>query len=414
MRIWHITKVLHGGSGQYALRSHQALLARGVDSNLLLLQGGDPPRIYQLQKTGGVVDRAVTKLVRGISHRVATAPFHSLLGREGYRTPVPIGRKDIVHLHGLTGWMGLAGLRDLLPPGAPIFWTLHDLWPVSGGCVVYRGCHNFTEGCGRCPVLRTGLKPWARLELHLKERLVRSRTIRPLANSRWTAGRIAESRVFRGVSDVPVIPPIVDDVFFAGSTQTLRGELGIAGNAKVLCVGARAVTDKYKGVNVFLRALGDWNRGKQPVEVLLFGEGDLGFIEGLRIHALGRVDDARRMAAIYHTSDLYVSPSLMETFGMSVAEAQACGTAVAGYAVGGVKEAVWEGDVRNFVPVQEIETLLTVVERVLASGLAEKGTAAARAAWVASRFSAKIVGAAQEAVYAAAVESGAMATSVNL
>ncbi len=414
MRVWHITKVLHGGSGQYALRSHRALLARGVDSNLLLLQGEEPPRIYQMQRTAGVLDRVATKLVRGISHRVATAPFHSLLGRERYRAPVPIGRNDIVNLHGLTGWMGLAGLRDLLPPGAPIFWTLHDLWPVTGGCVVYRGCDNFADGCGTCPILRTGVKPWARLELRLKERLVRTRTIRPLANSRWTAARIAKSRVFRGVSDVPVIPPIVDDAFWAGSTQSLRGELGIAADAKVICVGARAVTDEYKGIPVFLRALGEWNRGKPPVEVLLFGEGELGFIEGLRIHALGRVEDAGRMAAIYRTSDLYVSPSLMETFGMSVAEAQACGTAVAGYAVGGVKEAVWEGDARNFVPVQEPEALLTVVERVLASGLEARDTAAARAAWVASRFSAKVVGAAQEAVYAAAVESSGMATNDNL
>jgi glycosyltransferase involved in cell wall biosynthesis len=298
--------------------------------------------------------------------------------------------------------MGLAGLQDLLPPRALIFWTLHDLWPVSGGCVVYRGCDKFKEGCAHCPVLRAGLKPWALLELQLKERFVRGRAIRPLANSRWTAATIATSRVFSGASDVPVIPPIVDGTYSVGPRQILRRELGISASAKVISVGARAVTDEFKGIHMFLRALSEWSRAKTSVEILLFGEGQVGSIEGLRIHPLGRVDDARRMASIYRASDLYVSPSLMETFGMSVAEAQACGTAVAGFAVGGVMEALWEGDASNFVPVQDFEALFTVIDRVLARSPDASNVAAARAAWVASRFSAIVVGAAQEAIYAAA------------
>ena len=85
---------------------------------------------------------------------------------------------------------------------------------------------------------------------------------------------------------------------------------------------------------------------------------------------------------------------------MSVAEAQACGTPVAGYEVGGVKEAVWDGDADNFMPVQQTEALLAVVQRVLAGDPSSKEKAVARAAWVAGRFSSAVVGAAQAAVYA--------------
>lgn len=48
-----------------------------------------------------------------------------------------------------------------------------------------------------------------------------------------------------------------------------------------------------------------------------------------QIVALPRTDSQEELAAVYSAADLYVQPSSEETFGMTVAEAIACGTPVA-------------------------------------------------------------------------------------
>ena len=60
------------------------------------------------------------------------------------------------------------------------------------------------------------------------------------------------------------------------------------------------------------------------------------------MRALGRLNSAEEIAQVYYASDVFVSPSAMETFGMALAEAQACGTPVAAFDVGGVRDAVSE------------------------------------------------------------------------
>jgi len=52
------------------------------------------------------------------------------------------------------------------------------------------------------------------------------------------------------------------------------------------------------------------------------------------------VDSPERLAELYRSLDLFVSASAMETFGMAILEAQACGTPVVAFETGGTPEAV--------------------------------------------------------------------------
>ena len=74
--------------------------------------------------------------------------------------------------------------------------------------------------------------------------------------------------------------------------------------------------------------------------ILLFGEGELEIPHNLDVRLMGRLNSAEKLAQVYASSDVFVSPSMMETFGMALAEAQACGTPVVAFDVGGISEQI--------------------------------------------------------------------------
>lgn len=360
-RVWHITTTLHGGAGIYAQRLSDALQGAGVDSCVLT---ADPDRVGDFRSHASVVSQFATRGLKSMCHRLTNAPFYSLLSPDVWiGSSMPISG-DIIHLHGLTGWIGLRGLKALIPDGTRVFWTTHDLWPLSGGCILYSGCDGYRHSCGKCPILKTGAKSWARAELKMKEYFIKEKKVCPVANSEWMAGHIKSSRVFRGTKEVAVIPPIIDTAYFAGDIKDIKGELGIPLGKRVVCLGARAVTDRYKGIPEFLEALATRDGLAEQCVVLLFGEGEIKTPSGLDVRSMGRLNSASEIAQVYHSSDVFVSPSVMETFGMALAEAQACGTPVAAFDVGGVRDAICDECKEFIVPARDYSGLLDAIEKV--------------------------------------------------
>ena len=399
MRVWHITRTLYGGAGIYAQRLSEALQHAGVDSRVLSADSDGAHGTAQPRAVSRAAPRFVTRVVRSMSHRLTTAPYHSLMCAERYRGEQMPAKGDIIHLHSLTGWMGLRGLNALIPEGSPVFWTAHDLWPLSGGCILYAGCDSYRGDCGGCPILSSGVKSWAKTELRMKEKFIRDKMVRPVADSRWMASHIIESRVFRNSKQVPVIPPIIDPVYFSTEIEDIRAKLHIAPGKKVLALGARAVTDRYKGIPEFLAALASRSKLAEQFVVLLFGEGELELPTNLDVRALGRLNSAEEIAQVYYSSDVFVSPSVMETFGMALAEAQACGTPVAAFDVGGVRDAVSEECAKYLVASGDMEGLLEAVVKLTENKLPTGGHWRVNRDWAWENFEASVIAGRQKSVY---------------
>jgi glycosyltransferase involved in cell wall biosynthesis len=352
-----------------------------------------------LNPTSGRLAQFGTRIVRSLSHRMTSAPFQSMMGADlcsGKKTPQ---KGDIIHLHGLTGWMGIRGLNALIPEGSTVFWTTHDLWPLSGGCILYSGCDGYQKDCGSCPILRTGVKIWAKHELKLKEEFIKARDIQPIANSRWMASHVEHSHVFEGVTEVPVIPPIVDPTYFATEIRKVREDLQIDPAKKVISLGARAVTDRYKGIPEFLEALAERDELARQCVILLFGEGELEIPHNLDMRVMGRLDSAEKLAQVYASSDVFVSPSMMETFGMALAEAQACGTPVIAFDAGGVSDAVSKECANFLVPCGDFEGLLDVLVKAFEMSSEACGPWRVPRDWARERFADSVIAAQQREVY---------------
>ena len=75
-------------------------------------------------------------------------------------------------------------------------------------------------------------------------------------------------------------------MYFSTEIEDIREKLQIAPEKKVLSLGARAITDRYKGIPEFLAALATRPELAERVVVLLFGEGELDLPANLDVRAI--------------------------------------------------------------------------------------------------------------------------------
>lgn len=403
MGVFHLTKMLSGGGGLYTIRLSKALQRSGVRSRTLNLDDGG------LAPSGGLLGQIKCRFdwaLNGTINRRSRGTVLTYYRRQIWTPKAEIQSDDILHLHSITGFIGDRGLRRLLLNRPQVFWTAHNPWLFTGGCVAYAGCDRFKTGCKRCPLLKFPLAGWTKSELKAKVKFWRDFGVKPIANSEWMAAMMRKSPLFEGV-DIPVVAPIVDEVFFASTnnaklherednhgagSKKLGGEAGVrlagqagasesesltskladapvskslirtsdghasspatshslpvtapkalGGSRFVVGMSARALTDRGKGIKDFFQRLPLDRAFLKETTFVLIGDGKIRVPAGLDCRFPGHVDSPERLAELYRSLDLFVSASAMETFGMAILEAQACGTPVVAFETGGTPEAL--------------------------------------------------------------------------
>ena len=205
-----------------------------------------------------------------------------------------------------------------------------------------------------------------------------ARRLAELPAARRAAGLLAVSAAardefvhcYRIAPERIVVTPYGTDTEFFRPTPLaadLRRRLGIAESEPVLLfVGF--VTPR-KGLDDLARALllmrptprllivGRWSDGYRSRFLRLLGPA------ADRVVEAGYVPD-EHMPAYYSLADVYVSPSLMEGFGLTLAEALACETPVVAVRAGAVAEVVGPGGI--LVPPRDPVALAEALSRVLA------------------------------------------------
>lgn len=163
--------------------------------------------------------------------------------------------------------------------------------------------------------------------------------------SAWLA-RETEREFHVPEGSVKVIPNFVDlERFKPGSPESvaiMRKKLNATGKFVVSHVSnfrpVKRVEDIVRGFSVL--------RGIHEAVLVLVGDGpdlpkaleiarQLGVRDDVRV--LGQLD---KLEEVLQASDLFLLPSLAESFGLSALEAQACGCPVIGYRAGGLPEVV--------------------------------------------------------------------------
>lgn len=296
------------------------------------------------------VGRWLYRAARRFQHRVRTleGPLFSQDWTVFNRLPLrQLPPADIYHLH----WTSdLVDFRMLAPLArrAPVVWTFHDMNPFTGGCHYDVGCGRFAVACGACPLLgSTAPDDVSRRVLQRKVRAlagVPDDGLTVVSPSRWMAGEARRSTVF-GRFETRVIPNGIDlDAFCpVGDRGAVRRRFELAPDDRAILFVADVLNDSRKGWPQLEQALAETAARLPNLRVLTLGLGDTQRMAGPAFRHLGHVSDAATIRDAYNAADLFVIPSLQDNFPNTVLEALACGTPVAGFATGGVVDAVEEG-----------------------------------------------------------------------
>lgn len=334
MRVLHLNIHESGGSYEYAALLSTALAEQGIESCIFCK---DSQRIKPARL---LVDRVIRRAYVSLS----TEPWHGTR-----RLLCPPGAEelrgvDVVHLHTVADWFDVPSWLETLPTRVGVVISVHDMWHVTGGCFLYRGCDRYRDSCTPCPILKSPFN-WvlARDEHRRKLQAYRNCRAQFVANSFWLAKLARQSPIAKACGAVEVIPPGIDTTVFKLQEKSLcRQHLDLPADAFVIVTGGASLTDTNKNIPWLLQQL-----SRLPdldgVIVLVFGEGTLPVPDRLNVRFAGGIRSRRDLARVLAAADVFVSASLMETYGLTLVEAMACGTPVIAFRVGGIPEAAPDG-----------------------------------------------------------------------
>lgn len=242
---------------------------------------------------------------------------------------------DVVHYHlihnhvvSLYDVPWLFGLK-------PSVWTFHDPWVVTGHCVHPLDCDGWLRGCSPCPYLdrQFALRQDRAGELwNLKRRIYSDLDVDVVVASPWMLDMVKRSALTAHLERVHLIPFGVD---LGGGPQRTRAEsrrrLRIPDDDYVVLL--RASPWEPKGLPYLIRALA---LRPPPRRTTLLALDRVGLLDDLRKHyrvvELGWVTDDDTYQTALSACDVFVMPSVAESFGLMAVEAMAASRPVVCFA----------------------------------------------------------------------------------
>jgi len=240
---------------------------------------------------------------------------------------------DVVHLHNLHGYYINVEMLFfwLASHHCHVKWTLHDCWAFTGHCPYFQmaDCDKWMTGCFACPqkrgypaslVMDSSKRNYADKKAAFT--LLPSERMTLISPSRWLAALVEKS--FLSKYPVEVVYNTIDRTIFRPTPSNFRERYGVG--EKFMVLGVAAPWTERKGLGYFVRLAEELD---DSFAIVLLGLSK----EQIRrmptaVTAVGPTNSQGELAKAYTAADVYVTPSIEETFGMTVVEAQACGTHV--------------------------------------------------------------------------------------
>ncbi|MEO1349019.1 MAG: glycosyltransferase family 4 protein [Cyanobacteria bacterium J06635_15] len=345
------TSDLKGGAARAAYRLHQGLQKINVASQMLVQnQHSDQATVIGMNRAAGI-GQARSSLRITLDHlplKQYSKRSDSTLSVQWLpdRVKARVDRlnPDIINLHWVNG--GFLQIETIARFKQPVFWTLHDMWPFTGGCHYDQMCDRYTETCGACPQLGShkqndlSQRIWKR-----KAKAWGNTNLTVVALSSWLAKCAKSSALFKE-KRVEIIPNGLDtNLYRPIERQIARNLLRLPQDRQLVLFGAlKATGDKRKGFHLLQPALQELAKSgwRDQLELVIFGasQSDSSPEFGLKTHYLDTLNDDLSLALAYSAADVFVLPSVQENLANTVMEALACGTPCVAFDIGGMPDMI--------------------------------------------------------------------------
>ena len=337
MNIKIINKSLNsGGAAKAALRLFEALKQTNISVDHLAIF--DHPKNSKSLKNKYVFN--IIKKAYTLQNSIYKPT--SLFSNFG-QFQLPIQRKlvnsaDIIHLH----WVaeGVINIKEILSWNKPIIWTMHDMWPFTGGCHYSNNCNKFVTICKKCPLLKNNmyfdLCYYFFLQKEKTFSQIKENRICFVSPSRWLAKLAKSSNLISKHSIEVIANPIDTNIFKPMDKSQIRKKFKIDSSRKLILFTAMGATSDLRKGFIHIEKL------ITTLDPLLFQFIVLGeqsfksyYNFSHKIINLGYQDNDSILAELYNIADLTVVPSLQENLSNVIMESLSCGVPVAAFNIGG-------------------------------------------------------------------------------
>ena len=333
------TEDINGGAAKAAHRLKNSLTNEGIDVSMLVHKksGTDKKVIETPISVFSKLDRLLVKFYKNRSQTLFS-PSLINIGRTVQR--INEIDPDIVHLHWICG--SLIPIEQLSRIKAPIVWSLHDMWPFTGGCHYDEDCNKYKDNCNNCPVL--GSSNHNDLSNLVFKKKIASYTKIPsltiIGLSRWMRDSAKSSKLFSNRDVINLPNPIDTNNFCPRDYIEARKSLNLPLNKKLILFGAmNATSDPRKGFGLLSDALKNINNSE--IELVVYGSsGDDSLNINLPVHFAGHISCEDKLIDLYNACDVMVVPSIQENLSNAIMESLSCGLPVVGFDIGGNKDMI--------------------------------------------------------------------------
>lgn len=238
-------------------------------------------------------------------------------------------KPDLLWLHNIHGYyINVEMLFDWIKkhPEMQVKWTLHDCWAFTGHCSYFTAvkCAQWKSHCSYCSQLRRypacyAMSSVRRNFARKRAAFTRVPNLTLITPSKWLADLVKQS--FLKDYPVEVHYNTIDTTIFKPTPSDFRERYGL--QDKIIVLGVANVWEDRKGLFDFYK-LAEMLDDHYAIVLVGLSEKQ---IEDLpkNIKGIQRTNSPKELVAIYTAADVFVNPSVEETFGMTPVEAQACG-----------------------------------------------------------------------------------------
>ncbi len=385
LRVLQLAVTDQGGAGMACIRLHRAFLGLNVDSRVL---------VRRLYGSDEGITQAGSRWNAALRFRLDRLPLYLYPRKNVFGwwsvnwlpdTPrIEFGdwRPDIIHAH----WIGdgYVPVEWFAKAGRPVVWTMHDMWPFTGGCHYAQDCLRYETGCGECPQLgSTSKRDMSFRSAARKARAWGSANGATIAPSLWLADVARKSSVLRNTR-IEVIPYGLDgSVFRPANRADARKRLGLPQGERILLTGAlNALKDERKGFGLLKEALRTCYAagGTEKWRLLVFGADAGPGVEtiGIPVTYCGTVSGDRDLATIYQACDVFALPSLQDNLPNTAIEALACGKPVVAFRSSGLATMIQNGRTGWLAEPFSSDSLGIAIRNAMDASFGEEWSAACR------------------------------------
>lgn len=253
-------------------------------------------------------------------------------------------KPDLIHLHILHGhFLNLKVLFEYIRENnLPVVWTFHDCWGFTGHCTYFTDvkCERWKTGCGTCQQKiaypRSLFFDRSGEQWNEKKKLYGDYDhLYIVTVSKWLENLVRDS--FLKDRKIRTIYNGIDcNVFYPrDSYEKIRKKLNLHDEKIVL--GVAGGWTKRKGIDDFLEIS---NKLPSDTKIVLVGLMPEKYKMPDNVICYGSVQNLDELAELYSAAEVFVNPSRNETFGLTTAEAMACGTPAIVYDITACPEVV--------------------------------------------------------------------------